>query len=41
MALGSGGILFVGTRDEGKVYAILDNDGDNRAGAIYRIYYAP
>ena len=31
MALGSNGTLFVGTRGEGKVYAVLDRDGDHRA----------
>jgi glucose/arabinose dehydrogenase len=34
MALGSNGTLFVGTRDEGKVYAILDRDRDNRADEV-------
>jgi glucose/arabinose dehydrogenase len=34
MALGAGGILFVGTRDAGKVYAVLDNDGDHTADEI-------
>ena len=28
MALSSGGILFVGTRKAGKVYAVLDRDQD-------------
>jgi hypothetical protein len=31
MALGSNGTLFVGTRGEGKVYAVLDRNGDHRA----------
>jgi glucose/arabinose dehydrogenase len=34
MALGSEGVVFVGTRDEGRVYAIVDNDGDNRADEV-------
>jgi glucose/arabinose dehydrogenase len=34
MALGAGGILFVGTRDEGKVYAVLDNDGNHTADRV-------
>jgi glucose/arabinose dehydrogenase/protein-S-isoprenylcysteine O-methyltransferase Ste14 len=37
MALGPGGVLFVGTRDEGKVYAILDRDGDQKADEIITI----
>jgi glucose/arabinose dehydrogenase len=31
MALSPAGVLYVGTRNEGKVYAVVDNDGDNRA----------
>jgi hypothetical protein len=34
MALGARGTLFVGTRGEGKVYALVGRDG-----AIYRITY--
>jgi glucose/arabinose dehydrogenase len=34
MALSSGGILFVGTRDEGKVYAILDRDRNQTADEV-------
>lgn len=34
MALSTGGILFVGTRDEGKVYAILDKDKDQTADEV-------
>lgn len=30
MALGAAGTLFVGTRDEGAVYALVDRDGDQR-----------
>jgi glucose/arabinose dehydrogenase len=37
MALSSGGILFVGTRDEGKVYAILDKDGDQTADEVITV----
>ena len=28
MTLGQGGTLFVGTKDKGDVYAVLDKDGD-------------
>src|SRR5207245_3872870 len=31
MALGPAGIVFVGSRSEGKVYAVVDRDGDHRA----------
>ena len=31
MALGPPGMLFVGSRAEGKVYAVVDRDGDQRA----------
>src|SRR5579862_2211576 len=31
MALGERGTLFVGTNSEGKVYAVLDKNGDGRA----------
>ncbi len=34
MALSPGGILFVGTRDEGKVYAVLDRGKKNRADEV-------
>lgn len=34
MALGSGGTLFVGTRREGKVYALVDADKDYRAERV-------
>lgn len=40
LALGPGGTLFVGTRDdvgEGRVYAVADRDGDGRAEATYEI----
>jgi glucose/arabinose dehydrogenase len=34
MALSSKGILFVGTREEGKVYAVLDDDKDHAADEV-------
>jgi glucose/arabinose dehydrogenase len=34
MALSTGGTLFVGTRDAGKVYAVRDNDADHTADEI-------
>ena len=34
LTLSPGGILFVGTREEGKVYAVLDRNGDNRADEV-------
>jgi len=34
MALGPGGTLFVGTRGEGKVYALRDTNGDHQADQI-------
>ena len=34
MALGTGGTLFVGTRDEGSVYAVVDADQDGRADDV-------
>jgi glucose/arabinose dehydrogenase len=34
MVLSPGGVLFVGTRREGKVYAVLDKNSDNRADAV-------
>jgi glucose/arabinose dehydrogenase len=34
MALGDNGTLFVGTREEGRVYALLDNDFDNRIEGV-------
>lgn len=37
MTLGEKGTLFVGTRKEGKVYAISDTDGDNRADEVVTI----
>jgi glucose/arabinose dehydrogenase len=35
MALAPGGTLFVGTRSEGRVYALRDTDGDNVADVRY------
>lgn len=37
MTLSPGGILYVGTRDEGNVYAVLDRDGDHRAEQVVTI----
>ncbi|MGE0644470.1 MAG: sorbosone dehydrogenase family protein [Nitrospira sp.] len=37
MALGQAGVLFVGTRDKGDVYAVLDKDGDQRADEVLTI----
>lgn len=37
MTLGAGGTLFVGTRGEGKVYAVTDRDGDGRADEVVTI----
>jgi len=34
MALGTNGTVFVGTRTEGKVYAVLDHDGNHRADEV-------
>src|SRR5262245_26680098 len=35
MAAGPDGIVFVGSRAEGKVYAVVDRDGDHRADAVH------
>ena len=35
MALGPPGVLFVGSRAEGKVYAVVDRDGDHRADQVH------
>jgi glucose/arabinose dehydrogenase len=35
MALGPDGVVFVGSRAEGKVYAVVDRDGDHRAEAVH------
>ncbi|HSN86133.1 MAG TPA: sorbosone dehydrogenase family protein, partial [Thermoanaerobaculia bacterium] len=37
MALSPAGILYVGTRKEGKVYALPDRNKDGRADAVYTI----
>lgn len=37
MALNPGGILFVGTRDTGKVYAVVDRDKDQVADEVIPI----
>src|SRR3970040_36082 len=37
MALGPGGTLFVGTRGEGKVYALRDTNGDHQADQVLTI----
>ncbi|MDX1570661.1 MAG: PQQ-dependent sugar dehydrogenase [Xanthomonadales bacterium] len=35
MAWGDRGVLFVGSRREGKVYAVVDGDDDHRADAVH------
>lgn len=37
MALGAGGTLFVGSRSEGKVYAVVDRNGDHKADSVITI----
>ena len=37
MAMGENGTLFVGTRNEGKVYALKDTDGDFKVDEVYTI----
>jgi glucose/arabinose dehydrogenase len=37
MALGPGGVVFVGTRSEGNVYAVVDRDNDYRADEVVTI----
>jgi glucose/arabinose dehydrogenase len=37
MALSPSGVLFVGTRDKGNVYALVDKNGDNKAEKQYLI----
>ncbi len=37
MALSSSGVLFVGTRTEGKVYALVDENADNKIDKKYTI----
>src|SRR5262245_7330968 len=35
MALGPPGVVFVGSRSEGKVYAVVDRDGDQRSDQVF------
>jgi glucose/arabinose dehydrogenase len=35
MALGPPGVVFVGSRSEGKVYAVVDRDGNGQADAVH------
>jgi len=35
MAVGPAGVVFVGSRAEGKVYAVVDRDGDARADQVH------
>ena len=35
MALGPSGVVFVGSKAEGKVYAVVDRDGDHRADRVH------
>jgi glucose/arabinose dehydrogenase len=35
MALGPPGVVFVGSKSEGKVYAVVDRDGDHKADAVH------
>jgi glucose/arabinose dehydrogenase len=37
MALGKDGVLFVGSREKGNVYAVVDIDKDHRADKVYTI----
>ena len=37
MTLGQNGTLFVGSRSKGKVYAVVDKDGDQRADEVFTI----
>lgn len=37
MALSPSGVLFVGTRQAGKVYAVVDTDGDRRAERVFTL----
>lgn len=37
MTLGQGGTVFVGTKDKGDVYAVLDKNGDQRADEVLTI----
>jgi glucose/arabinose dehydrogenase len=35
MAVGPAGVVFLGSRAEGKVYAVVDRDGDDRADQVH------
>ena len=35
MALGPTGVVFVGSKAEGKVYAVVDRDGDHKAASVH------
>ena len=37
MALGQNGTLFVGSKEKGEVYAVIDKDGDQRADEVFTI----
>ena len=37
MALGENGTLFVGSKEKGDVYAVIDKDGDQRADEVFTI----
>lgn len=37
MALGQNGTLFVGSKEKGNVYAVVDKDGDQRADEVFTI----
>jgi glucose/arabinose dehydrogenase len=37
MALGEKGTLFVGSRKEGRVYAVVDENGDQKADRVYTV----
>jgi glucose/arabinose dehydrogenase len=37
MALGDTGVLYVGSRREGKIYAVVDNDSDYKADSVFTI----
>ena len=37
MVLGANGTLFVGSKQDGRLYAIVDDDGDHRANRVYTI----
>ena len=39
MALSPSGVVFVGSRRAGRVYAVVDRDGDHRAETVYTLAY--